>query len=461
MIQLPSSEKTKNGNTRKCILPEPEPAPDPTGLAGAKRTMKSENIKFHKRLKSSSLQTNNKIMCLNNESQSLLNLLREPCPLGLRLRNSQSFLKLIQTSVSQYHIKRGEVLGPVDKLKASNFPALRLKIGDWEYVSKYEADLVVKCYFAKHKLVWEVLDGSLKNKIEMQWADIVGLKAHCPDDGPGCLAIHLCKQPLFFRESDPQPRKHTVWQPASDFTGGTVHRYSRTHYLQCSKGVLNKHYEKLIQCDTRLNFISQQDDWLSGFSFAAKDSVEEPNVMINNGSNQLEMAKELMGMKNTGPFDLAHGYVESSVLVGSKVTGPVNMPCPQQPMPISDILNHTEYCIPEKKPHMSGENTSQGQLNGMQLTTTSDEESLTLRINSLPDLPQDGNKSNDYSNPDVGEYHTLERRDGNDHFTPCSNPMLENEHEDRMSKVDPLTDMLDQLPDIASLPRLQDDNFSG
>lgn len=37
--------------------------------------------------------------------------------------------------------------------------------GQW--VSRYEADLVAKCYFAKHKLVWEVLDGGLKSKIEM------------------------------------------------------------------------------------------------------------------------------------------------------------------------------------------------------------------------------------------------------------------------------------------------------
>ncbi|MED6127303.1 hypothetical protein PIB30_086834, partial [Stylosanthes scabra] len=41
------------------------------------------------------------------------------------------------------------------KLKASNF------LGTWEYKSRKEGDLVAKCYFAKHKLVWEVLDGCL------------------------------------------------------------------------------------------------------------------------------------------------------------------------------------------------------------------------------------------------------------------------------------------------------------
>ncbi|PNX98201.1 hypothetical protein L195_g021443, partial [Trifolium pratense] len=32
------------------------------------------------------------------------------------------------------------------------------------YKSRYEGDLVAKCYFAKHKLVWEVLDSGLKHK---------------------------------------------------------------------------------------------------------------------------------------------------------------------------------------------------------------------------------------------------------------------------------------------------------
>lgn len=106
-----------------------------------------------------------------------------------------------------------------DKLKASNFPASILRIGRWEvimicfdlslcifyvfselvgyeelfrgwqYKSRYEGDLVAKCYFAKHKLVWEVLEGGLKSKIEIQWSDIMALKANCPEDEPGTLNV--------------------------------------------------------------------------------------------------------------------------------------------------------------------------------------------------------------------------------------------------------------------------------
>ena len=119
---------------------------------------------------------------------------------------------------------------------------------------------MAKCYFAKHKLVWEVLEGCLKSKIEIQWSDIMALKANCPDNGPGtlnvaviywlllsifevnngclydygctnlvfffCCMMQLAWQPLFFRETNPQPRKHTLWQATTDFTDGqaSIHK---------------------------------------------------------------------------------------------------------------------------------------------------------------------------------------------------------------------------------------------
>ncbi|XP_071917900.1 uncharacterized protein [Coffea arabica] len=112
-------------------------------------------------------------------------------------------------SSSKKELKGAAASGSSEKLKASNFPATILRIGTWE--SRYEGDLVAKCYFAKHKLVREVLDGGLKNKIEIQWSDIMALKANYPDDGPGTLDVVLAGQPLFFWETTPQPRKHTLW----------------------------------------------------------------------------------------------------------------------------------------------------------------------------------------------------------------------------------------------------------
>ncbi|KAK9060660.1 hypothetical protein SSX86_021366 [Deinandra increscens subsp. villosa] len=441
MVQLTSPENN-NGNiwewpALEFTLPEEKTTED---LAPGKRAIKSEHVEgetpVHKRLKSSDEHTTNERNLDSNESLVLhaqCNLLNEPGPLGLRLKNSQSFLDLIQAKISEAYVKRtskdvkakDEVSAPVDKLKASNFPAVRLRIGQWEYVSKNEGDLVAKCYFAKHKLVWEVLDGRLKNKIEIQWGDIVSLKAHCPDNGPGIFTIVLGKQPLFFRETDPQPRKHTVWQATTDFTGGEASTY-RQHYLECSQGVLNKHYEKLIQCDTRLNFLSQQADPISSLPFAAKDFVKDPNVINNNGYNHLGMPKGPMVscLRTTGTLHLVHGHVESpGGRVGSTAFGQVNATWPQQTMSISDI------CVSEKTPaqvlpisnnNMSGENVCQILLNhDMQLTTAASDE------------------SNDYSDLDVGNY-----------LTP------DTEYENRMSRDDSFNEWLDQLPQITSLPRL-------
>jgi hypothetical protein len=63
-------------------------------------------------------------------------------------------------------------------------------------VSRYEGDLVAKFYFAKHKLVWEVLDGGLKSKIEVQWSDIAAIKVSFTEDGPDTLDIVVSFQCL-------------------------------------------------------------------------------------------------------------------------------------------------------------------------------------------------------------------------------------------------------------------------
>lgn len=42
----------------------------------------------------------------------------------------------------------------------------------------------------------------------------------------------------------------------------TIFWFCRLHFLQCPQGVLAKHFEKLIQCDLRLNFLSRQPEIL-------------------------------------------------------------------------------------------------------------------------------------------------------------------------------------------------------
>eukprot|EP00250_Pteridium_aquilinum_P035023 c8478_g1_i1 orf=101-2176(+) len=204
--------------------------------------------------------------------ESHFNPLNEPSPLGLNLRKSPSLLDLIQRKLAHNEddgsdgFDQGGKLSRLgssafsadkDKLKAANFPASKLRIGTWECASRYDGDLVAKCYYAKRKLVWEVLDSGLKSKMEVQWSDISALKAIFPDDQPAIFDIELSRPPLFFREINPQPRKHTLWQSTSDFTDGQA-TICRHHSVQFPVGVLNKHFEKLLQCDARLKALNDQ-----------------------------------------------------------------------------------------------------------------------------------------------------------------------------------------------------------
>ncbi|KAF3784017.1 hypothetical protein EJ110_NYTH31062 [Nymphaea thermarum] len=202
----------------------------------------------------------------------------QPSPIGLKLTKTPSFMELIQAKLSQgqppesdekqslqHEMVMDKEVNAVlntpsaERMKASNFAATFLKIGSWEVIPNYDGDLVAKCYFAKRKLVWEVLEGGLKSKIEIQWSDITSLRTTYRQNHPGQLevevsighfyemllhmqlsywtsteilffglhcSIQLSKVPHFFRETNPQPRKHSLWQAANDFTGGQAVTYS-------------------------------------------------------------------------------------------------------------------------------------------------------------------------------------------------------------------------------------------
>ncbi|KAG2238278.1 hypothetical protein Bca52824_092490 [Brassica carinata] len=287
MVEMRRSESESSAKCR---------AEFPVKLEIVEDDLEEEHASLNKRSRLWSCGTSSSPM-----APAMYNPLDEPSPLGLSLRKSPSLLDLIQMRLTQSGDSKAETMqttgvkkeskcitaasagatlapGSIEKLKASNFPASVLKIGKWEYKSRYEGDLVAKCYFAKHKLVWEVLEQGLKSKIEIQWSDIVGLKANCPEDGPGTLTLVLSRQPLFFRETNPQPRKHTLWQATSDFTDGQASLY-RKHFLQCAQGIMNKHFEKLVQCDHRLFHLSREPEIIMDFPyFDTRQSIfEDPS----------------------------------------------------------------------------------------------------------------------------------------------------------------------------------------
>ncbi|CAL9755071.1 unnamed protein product [Musa acuminata subsp. burmannicoides] len=456
------------------------------------------------------------------------NLLNEPSPLGLRLRKSPSLLNLIQMRLSQANAAVGSgimknesledenkkdtrstcALSNTEKIKASNFPASLLRIGAWEYASRYEGDLVAKCYFAKRKLVWEILEGGLKSKIEIQWSDITALRATCPENGPETLNIVLARQPLFFRETNPQPRKHTLWQATSDFTNGQASMHRR-HFLQCPQGLLNKNFEKLIQCDPRLYALSQEpDNILKSPFFEPRSSVfdhqEEykchsfDKLKDECGSAIQEFqdsASTSVGTSTSfksdvrdsvGTFsDVSKGEIHSPSSVRERrvvkeistveTEETKNQNCWNQwkfpglkpSMSINDFVNKIGHCISEQiswgNPELSGmvipdkemlEELVQSLFSDSQMPA-SDEKSVMSKVNSFCSLLQ----------KDVGTVHSQQTNAGDNDFHDGTaekhTPPTEGEFNDisgaktaaSISRKDSFGELLMHLPRIASLPQ--------
>lgn len=461
---------------------------------------------------------------------SQYNPLDEPSPLGLRLRKSPSLLDLIQMKLSQASSStlgpapgdnfssQGKVnpkgsgpSGTTDKLKASNFPASLLRIGCWEYASRYEGDLVAKCYFAKHKLVWEILEGGLKSKIEIQWSDIMGLKADFPEDAPATLVVLLARQPLFFRETNPQPRKHTLWQATTDFTDGQASLH-RKHFLQVPYGLLNKHFEKLIQCDMRLNFLSQQPEISvdspyfekqpSGFEDSnvsksrdldqrgsskgasiyifedgATPSVSQSSSVTVKQEDALQGTFEIMSREAPSPSSVMDTCAiegsssgEVGKFKGSKSFEQLIVQGLRPSMSMTDLVNHIGNCISEQ---MSSENQiiekgqesrkvlediAQHLLSDFQFTPCSDEKSLMSRVNSLCSLLQkDGTPVQSFEVPE-GEANTGHcNPDLADEITGKDDTICSEgggcKQGPGMPRIDSYGDLLLHLPRIASLPK--------
>ncbi|WOK99978.1 hypothetical protein Cni_G08690 [Canna indica] len=457
------------------------------------------------------------------------NLLTEPSPLGLRLRKSPSLLDLIQMRLSQVNAtvnacrrdtesseeekkkdtKPSGAFANNEKMKASNFPASLLRIGTWEYASRYEGDLVAKCYFAKRKLVWEILEGGLKSKIEIQWSDIAALKATCPEDGPGTLDIVLSRQPIFFRETNPQPRKHTLWQATSDFTNGQASIHRR-HFLQCPQGLLSKHLEKLFQFDPRLCALSQEPDFvLESPFFEQKCSVFEDQEFKCHPFDKLKNTYESViqeyqdapltcatkstcvksDIKNSAgafsdtsvrdihpsssvmepPVTIINGINNSVEKKNQSSWDQLKVPGLKPSMSISDFVNQLEHCISGQissgNSQLSGasrpdkdmlEELVQSLFSDSQMP--SDEKSILSKVNSFCCLLQKdagtvvqsqqingASTSIDYS----GLYHNKTQ----EQYAPATEGQFDRAAASIIPRKDSFGELLMQLPRIASLPQ--------
>ncbi|XP_042401041.1 uncharacterized protein LOC121991083 [Zingiber officinale] len=241
----------------------PQSAPPPPAVKlEVEEPLDEKRVRLHKRARDAS-----------TSYEQYNNVLREPGLLGLLPRKSPSLADMIQMMLSQgktgktlcFTSSKGSEVGEqsdfsassssLSKIKASNLLPSLLRIGTWECVSRYEGDLVAKCYLTKHKLVWEIIEGGLTSKIEFYWSDITTIKAVFFEGGHGSLDTVLERPPLFFQATDPQLRKHKLCQATRDFTNGQAYIHKR-HLLQCPQTLSSKNLEELIDCDPHLKILS-------------------------------------------------------------------------------------------------------------------------------------------------------------------------------------------------------------
>ncbi|KVH83393.1 hypothetical protein Ccrd_025472 [Cynara cardunculus var. scolymus] len=184
-------------------------------------------------------------------------------PFGLSLTKSPSLIKELEFILNkekqpeEHQEQFAHDQSAVKKLKATNIPAVFLKIGSWKWVSKNEGDLVAKFYYGRKKVIWEFLYGSLKKKIEIQWSHISAINSFVGEDKKGVLEIDLSEQPEYGQEVRFQAGKHTLWEPSGDFTQGQS-SVCRRHTVVFLPGVLDEAFMKLLQCDSRLFNVSRR-----------------------------------------------------------------------------------------------------------------------------------------------------------------------------------------------------------
>ncbi|KAJ1383499.1 hypothetical protein SESBI_43334 [Sesbania bispinosa] len=156
-------------------------------------------------------------------NMNLKELSKHPLPLGLRLTVTPEMLQFREqkmNGVTETTTPCIPEVKKVEKLKAVHFSINMLMIGFYKVEAKSPIDLVAKFYYAKRKLVWEMLRDGLKDKIEIQWQNISAIRAVVQKNLPGILEIELDRVPFFFREIEPKPGKHTMWTISQDFTHG-------------------------------------------------------------------------------------------------------------------------------------------------------------------------------------------------------------------------------------------------
>ncbi|EGG22427.1 hypothetical protein DFA_04549 [Cavenderia fasciculata] len=142
-----------------------------------------------------------------------------------------------------------------EKIKPSNFVVQKIRIGTFEKTSTFTSDLVAKFYYTKKQIVWEIATKPSGQKCKMVFGfiDITSMKLESLKDESNQLTFILKKIPKFYKETNPQPKKNTMWAPCDDFLPGNEASLYCRHSIVCKKVALEKHLDKLKRSDPRIS----------------------------------------------------------------------------------------------------------------------------------------------------------------------------------------------------------------
>ncbi|XP_022968798.1 uncharacterized protein LOC111467928 isoform X2 [Cucurbita maxima] len=110
---------------------------------------------------------------------------------------------------------------------------MKLYIGKWQLPLSNTNKLVVKGLFVKKQLCYEISSNGCRVKIEIDWSNIIGIRAAMKKNEPGVLEVELSEPPKFYKElGQKDVGAHSQWVDGSDFTRGQASTCSSTHQIQ-------------------------------------------------------------------------------------------------------------------------------------------------------------------------------------------------------------------------------------
>ncbi|PON99426.1 hypothetical protein TorRG33x02_045930 [Trema orientale] len=280
------------------------------------------------------------------------------------------------------------------------------------------------------------------------------------------------------------------------------------HFLQCPQGLLGKHFEKLVQCDPRLNCLSQQPEIVleSPYFEPRITTPEDPNEFSNGFDIKTEdrpvffSLHEATSTSGAQSSSINEQDFTNSNIAPESYSGEISSPCSEfkshgaenskmlsnwdqikvpgihPSMSMSDLMSHIGHCISEKMTSSNSvvpgkqndrgilEEITQYLFNDSQLNLASDEQSLLSRVNSLccllqkdPSANQLFNSKNDdgfnsNTGGKAGQINSSSgsgpesKRDKSSDGSDCKQAQV-------LSRKDSFGELLLTLPRIASLPQ--------